>query len=59
MVGNSVKVKSPKSKEMEISELVKSIKVGTVHLTCWMTMAQINEMIKAEDSKILFKKFSK
>jgi len=38
---------------------VKSIKVGTVHLTCWMTMAQINEMIKAEDSKILFKKFSK
>ena len=59
MVGNSVKVKSPKSKEMEISELVKSRKVGTVHLTCWITMAQINEMIKEESGKVLFKKFSK
>ena len=59
MVGNSIEVKSPKSETMTTSELVKSIKAGTVHLTCWMTMAQIDEMIKAEDSKVLFNKFSK
>ena len=59
MVGNNVKVKSPQSKTMSTSEKVKSIKAATVHLTCWMTVAQIDKMRKAENGKVLFKKFSK
>jgi hypothetical protein len=59
MFGNSVKVKSPKSETITTSELVKSIKAGTVHLTCWMTVAQIDALIKEESGKVLFNKFSK
>ena len=59
MVGNSIKIKSPQSKEMEISELVKSIKAGTVHLTCWMTEAQLKKLQANKNSKVLFKEFSK
>jgi hypothetical protein len=59
MFGNSVKVKSPKSETITTSELVKSIKAGTVHLTCWMTVAQIDALIKEESGKVLFKKFTK
>ena len=58
MVGNNVKVKSPQSKTVTTSEKVKSIKAATVHLTCWMTVAQIDKMIKAENGKVLFKKFT-
>ena len=58
MVGNNVKVKSPQSKTVTTSEKVKSIKASTVHLTCWMTVAQIDKMIKAENGKVLFKKFT-
>jgi len=58
MVGNNVKVKSPQSKTVTTSEKVKSIKAATVHLTCWMTLAQIDKMIKAESGKVLFKKFT-
>jgi S1-C subfamily serine protease len=59
MFGNSVKVKSPKSETITTSELVKSIKAGTVHLTCWMTVAQIDALIKEESGKVLFNKFTK
>ena len=58
MVGNNVKVKSPQSKTVTTSEKVKSIKAATVHLTCWMTVAQIDKMRKAENGKVLFKKFT-
>ena len=58
MVANNVKVKSPQSKTVTTSEKVKSIKAATVHLTCWMTVAQIDKMRKAENGKVLFKKFT-
>ena len=58
MAANNVKVKSPQSKTVTTSEKVKSIKAATVHLTCWMTVAQIDKMRKAENGKVLFKKFS-
>ena len=58
MAANNVKVKSPQSKTVTTSEKVKSIKAATVHLTCWMTVAQIDKMRKAENGKVLFKKFT-
>ena len=41
------------------SQLVKLAKEGTVHLTCWMTVAQIEKAIKDETGKVLFKEFQK
>ena len=58
MVGNNVKAKSPQSKTVTTSEKVKSIKAATVHLTCWMTVAQIDKMRKAENGRVLFKEFT-
>ena len=41
------------------SQLVKLAKEGTVHLTCWMTVAQIEKALKDETGKVLFKEFQK
>ena len=32
---------------------------GTVHLTCWMTVAQIEKALNDETGKVLFKEFQK
>ena len=32
-------------------------KEGTVFLTCWMTMVQIDKAIKDESGKVFFKEF--
>ena len=59
MVGNSIVVKEPNQTDITKSQLVKLAKEGTVHLTCWMTMAQIDKAIKDETGKVLFKEFQK
>ena len=59
MVGNSIVVKEPNQTDITKSQLVKLAKEGTVHLTCWMTMAQIDKAIKDESGKVLFKEFQK
>lgn len=52
--GNSVAMNEPKDEILKVNELSKNITDGTVHLSCWMTMAQIKE-IKAK--KVLFSEF--
>ena len=59
MVGNSIIVKDPSGDNITKSELVKLAKEGTVHLTCWMTVAQIEKALKDETGKVLFKEFQK
>ena len=46
----------PKDEILKVNELSKNITDGTVHLSCWMTMAQIKE-IKAK--KVLFQNLNK
>ena len=41
--GNSVAMNEPKDEVLKVNELSKNITNGTVHLSCWMTMAQIKE----------------
>ena len=59
MVGNSIGVKEPSGKSITKKQLAKLATDGTVFLTCWMTMAQINKAIKDESGKVLFKEFQK
>ena len=59
MVGNSIVVKEPNQTDISKSQLVKLAKEGTVHLTCWMTTAQIDKALKDETGKVLFKEFQK
>ncbi|MDC0162015.1 serine protease [Paracoccaceae bacterium] len=59
MVGNSIIIKDPSGDNITKSELVKLAKEGTVHLTCWMTLAQIEKALKDETGKVLFKEFQK
>ena len=40
-------------------QLAKLATDGTVFLTCWMTMAQIDKAIKNKAGKVLFKEFQK
>ena len=59
MVGNSIAIKEPNGKNITKKQLAKLATDGTVHLTCWMTMAQIDKAIKDETGKVLFKEFQK
>ena len=59
MVGNGIVVKEPNDKLITRKQLAKLATDGTVHLTCWMTTAQIDKSIKDEAGKVLFKEFSK
>ena len=52
--GNNIAIKEPEDAVLSASELSNNITNGTVHLSCWMTMAQIKE-IKAK--KVLFSEF--
>jgi len=45
--------------EIELNLQVKLAKEGTVHLTCWMTVAQIEKALNDETGKALFKGFQK
>jgi hypothetical protein len=59
MRGNNLISKTPTKKQINTSELLSLAKEATVHLTCWMTTAQIDKMLNTENGKVLFKKFNK
>ena len=59
MRDNNLVSKTPNKKQINISELRSLIKEATVHLTCWMTVAQIDKMLSKQNGKVLFKKFNK
>ena len=52
MEGNSIPFKSPNTEVISKRELSQIATDGTVFLTCWMTMAQIERM---RSKKVLFK----
>ena len=58
MRGNNVPSKTPSTKQIRISELRSLAKEATVHLTCWMTRAQIEKILEKEKGKVLFKEFT-
>jgi hypothetical protein len=51
MEGNAVPFKSPNTVVVSMQELNKNVTDGTVHITCWMTTAQIEQM---RAKKVLF-----
>ena len=51
---NDVELKSPNTGELEKSQLSKITTKGTLHLSCWMTVAQIEKM---QSQKVLFENF--
>lgn len=58
MEGNRVPLKKPNYEAVRKSKLSRMATDGTVHLTCWMTKAQIKEIIKRKDNrKVLFSQF--
>jgi hypothetical protein len=58
MEGNRVPFKKPNSEADHKSNLSRMATDGTVHLTCWMTKSQIEEMKKRTDNrKVLFSQF--
>ena len=50
----NVSLKPPNTKEIQKSELSKITSNGTLHLSCWMTVAQIQAM---QSQRVLFEKF--
>ena len=54
MQGNAVPLKAPNTEAISKADLSRSATDGTVHLTCWMTMAQIQELKKR---KVMFSEF--
>ena len=58
MRGNNVLSKTPNTNQIRISELRSLAKEATVHLTCWMTRAQIEKILEKEKGKVLFKEFT-
>ena len=50
----NVPLKAPNTKELPKSELSKITTKGTLHLSCWMTLAQIEAM---QSQKVLFQRF--
>ena len=59
MEGNNIQIKKALSKEISNMERTKQIKDATIHLTCWMTKAQIEKVLESDTGKVLFKKFMK
>ena len=58
MEGNRVPLKKPNYETVRKPKLSRMATDGTVHLTCWMTKAQIKEIIKRKDNrKVLFSQF--
>ena len=51
---NDVELKSPNTGELPKSQLSKITTKGTLHLSCWMTVAQIEKM---HSQKVLFENF--
>jgi S1-C subfamily serine protease len=51
MEGNGVKFKAPNTEVMSKQDLSRNATEGTVYLTCWMTMAQIE---KLRTKKVMF-----
>jgi S1-C subfamily serine protease len=58
MRGNNVMPKTSNKKQITISELRSLAKEATVHLTCWMTRAQLEKILEKEKGKALFKEFT-
>ena len=58
MEGNRIPFKKPNSEVIQKSKLSQIATDGTVHLTCWMTTAQIEAIKKRTDNrKVLFSQF--
>ena len=51
---NSIRISKPNTTKLSVSELGQRIIQGTVHLSCLMTMAQIEQV---RDQKVLFTEF--
>ena len=54
--GNNINVKSARSSQLSKAKLSQLINSGTVFLSCWMTMDQINEL---RGEKVFFRDFNK
>ena len=54
LLSNNVELKSPNTIELPKSQLSKITTKGTLHLSCWMTVAQIKKM---QSQKAMFEKF--
>jgi hypothetical protein len=55
MESESIPLPEPNSSVIPMSELGEMITDGTYYLSCWMTMAQINQM---RETKVIFKNFN-
>ena len=51
MEGNGVKFKAPNTEVMSKQDLSRNATEGTVYLTCWMTMAQVERL---RTQKVMF-----
>jgi S1-C subfamily serine protease len=54
MEGNSVEFKAPNTQIMSKQDLSRNATNGTVYLTCWMTLAQIEQL---RTKKVMFESF--